>query len=231
MSLSDHIKYYNKVVQGSDEWIALRRGIITASEMKLILTPTLKTANNDKEKAHMYELAAQRITEYVEPHYISDDMLRGCEDEIEARQLYDLTYAKVQEVGFIVNNSQGFKIGYSPDGVVGDDGLIECKGRRQKYQLSTIIEGKVPPEHMLQVQTGLWVTGRKWCDFISYCGGMDMITIRVFPDIDMQEAIVNAATEFEARVNKIVERFRMIQKEGFTLLIPTERRIEMDISI
>ncbi|MDZ7904624.1 MAG: hypothetical protein U5N55_01660 [Cypionkella sp.] len=82
------ITYYPDVEQGSDEWLARRCGVLTASEVKLILTPTLKTANNEKTRAHVWELAAQRITQYVEPSYIGDDMLRGMDDEIKARELY-----------------------------------------------------------------------------------------------------------------------------------------------
>src|ERR1700677_567126 len=113
-SISSHIKYHADLIQGSEEWAAARCGLLTASEMRLILTPTLKIASNDKERSHLYELLAQRITGYVEPHYISDDMLRGKEDEIEARLLYDQHYARVQDVGFVTNNRWGFTIGYSP---------------------------------------------------------------------------------------------------------------------
>ena len=88
------------LVQGSDEWLAARCGLLTASEMHLIVTPTLKAASNDRERAHLYELLAQRITKYVEPRYISDDMLRGQEDEIEAVMIYEREYAKVERVGF-----------------------------------------------------------------------------------------------------------------------------------
>lgn len=230
----DHIKYHDDVVQGSDEWLALRRGILTASEMKLIITPSLKTASNDKEKAHLYELVAQRITGYVEPFYVSDDMMRGHEDEIEARILYQDNYAPVQEVGFITNDSLGFVIGYSPDGLVGEDGFIECKSRRQKYQVKTLLEcivtDTIPDEYMIQIQTGLWVTQRKWCDFISYSGGMEMVTIRVLPDEKIQAAIVAAATEFENRIQAAVEKYHAIKVSGARLL-PTVRRIEQDISL
>lgn len=228
------IKIYKNVVQGSDEWLELRRGLITASEMKLIITPTFKIANNDKEKAHLYELAAQRITGYVEPSYISDDMLRGYEDEIEARQLYSECYHPVQEIGFITSDRFGFTIGYSPDGVVGDNGLIECKGRRQKHQLKTLIEcveaSIIPDEYIIQCQTGLLVSEREWLDFITYCGGMEMAIIRVYPDKKIQDAIIEAATVFEAKIIKTIEKYETIKKSG-ARMIPTERRIELEISL
>jgi hypothetical protein len=228
------ITYYDNVTQGSDEWLALRCGLLTASEMKLILTPKqLKPASNDAERAHVYELLAQRITRYVEPHYISDDMLRGQEDQFYASAAYSREYAPVQEVGFVTNDEWGFTIGYSPDGLVGDDGLIEAKSRRQKYQFQTIIEcvesQTIPDDFVLQVQTGLLVTRRKWCDFISYCGGAHMLTIRVYPDLRVQEAIIAAATAFEAQIAEKIAKYRAIVDSKSVRLLPTERRIEQEI--
>ena len=163
------ITYHENLIQGSPEWHQARCGLLTASEMKLILTPTLKIAANDKQRAHFYELMAQRITGYVDPAYISEDMLRGKEEEIDARIAYEEHYDIVREVGFVTNDKWGFTIGYSPDGLVGTNGQIECKSRRQKFQVETILSDEMPIEFSLQVQTGLLVTEREWCDFISYC--------------------------------------------------------------
>lgn len=223
------IHYHPDLIQGSDAWLTARRGLLTASEMRLIITPTLKVAKNEKASAHLYELLAQRITRYVEPRYVSDDMLRGQVDEIEARTLYAKHYAPVQEMGFITNDEWGFTLGYSPDGLVGDDGLIECKSRRQKFQAETIIAGEMPDEYMIQVQTGLLVTGRRWCDFISYCGGMPMVTIRVPADDAIQDAIIEAATDFELRMSKMEEAYQTSLLGGRH--IPTERRIEQEMFI
>lgn len=223
------IKYHDTVEQGSDEWLALRCGLLTASEMKLIVTPTLKPASNDKERAHLYELLAQRITGYVEPSYISDAMLRGMEDEIEARLQYHKTYAPVTEVGFITNDKWGFTIGYSPDALVGDDGLIECKSRNQKYQIRTIVDyvsaDTIDPDFMIQVQTGLMVSERKWCDLVSYCGGLPMATVRVFPDERIQTAIIDAATAFEKRLAEAHAKYESIVASTTARLIRTERKI------
>jgi len=228
------IEYHDDLEQGSAEWLAARCGLLTASEMKLILTPTLKFADNDKSRAHLWELLAQRITQHVEPHFVGDDQMRGYEDEITARFLYAEKYAPVTEMGFITNDRWGFTLGYSPDGLVGDDGLIECKSRRQKYQIQTLIENApektIPEEYRLQVQTALLVSERKWCDFISYSGGLPMVTIRVFPDPATQEAIVKAATAFEAKIAEKIAAYDALQKSD-TRLIPTERRIEEEIHV
>lgn len=221
------ITYHRDLIQGSEEWIAARRGILTASEMKLIVTPSLKQASNEKERSHIYELLAQRITGYVEPSYISDDMLRGRDDEIEARVLYAKHYAPVEEVGFITNDAWGFTIGYSPDGLVGDDGLIECKSRRQKYQVQTIVSGEMPDDYLMQVQTGLLVTGRKWIDFISYSGGLPMVPIRVYPDAKIHAAILEAAEAFECRLGRAHGAY--LTNVATHRLIPTERRVEEEM--
>lgn len=222
------ITYHPEITQGSDEWHAARCGLLTASEMKLIVTSTLKIASNDKERSHLYELLAQRITGYVEPSYISDAMLRGMDDEIEAVAQYGKTYAPVRLIGFVTNDKWGFTIGYSPDGLVGDDGQVECKSRAQKYQIQTLCDyvsvDAIDPDFMIQVQTGLLVTERKFCDLVSYCGGLPMATVRVLPDPVIQEAIVNAATAFEGRLMDRMEKYEIVLSSK-ARLIPTVRKI------
>ena len=226
------ITYHDHLEQGSQEWHAARCGLLTASEMKLSITPTLKIASNDKERAHLYELLAQRVTKYVEPSYVSDSMLRGMDDEIEAITQYRKTYSPTRPVGFVTNDRWGFTIGYSPDGLVGDDGQIECKSRSQKYQIQTLCEhvpaDAIDPDFVIQVQTGLLVSERKWCDLVSYCGGLWMATVRVFPDAKVQEAIVAAATAFEARMaDKLAAYTAVIGSKA--RLVKTVRKIREEM--
>lgn len=223
------IKYFFDVEQGTEEWLAMRCGILTASEMKFIVTPTLKPASNDKERAHLFELLGQRITQHTEPRYISDDMLRGHEDEIEARIRYAENFAPVTECGFVTNDDHGFVIGYSPDCLVDYDGLIECKSRRQKYQVETILADRVPEEYMLQIQTGLLVTRRKWLDFVSYCAGLPMYVKRVWPEYRYQDAIIAAATDFERRLQEAQEKYAAwIDRQP--VVINTVRTIQEEIT-
>ena len=226
------IEYRDDLIQGSEEWHQARCGLLTASEMRLIVTPTLKAASNDKERAHLYELLAQRITGYVEPKYISDDMLRGIDDENDALKAYGKNYAKVQQVGFVTNDKWGFTIGYSPDGLIGGDGQVECKSRSQKYQIQTLCdyvsEDKIDPDFMIQVQTGLLVTERKWCDLVSYCGGLMMATVRVFPDDTIMEAIIAAAAAFEEKLSKKRAQYNLVLTSK-ARLIPTTRKIREEM--
>lgn len=226
------IIYYKEMIQGSEAWHSIRCGLPTASEMKLLVTPTLKVAANEKERAHMWELLAQRLTKHVEPRYISDDMLRGQEDEIEAVALYAKTYEPIERVGFITNDRWGFTIGYSPDALVGADGLVECKSRGQKYQIQTIVDyvsaDKIDPDFAIQVQTGLMVSERKWCDLISFCGGLPMATVRVYPDEKIQAAILEAVTAFEERLAIAMRKYGEVVSSS-KRLIPTIRRITEEI--
>lgn len=228
------ITYRPDLLQGSEEWHAARCGLLTASEMKLVITPTMKTADNDKSRAHLWELLAQRITKHVEPTYISDSMLRGLDDEIEALATYEKNYAKVKKVGFMTNDKWGFTIGYSPDGLVGDNGQVECKSRAQKYQIQTICDyvsiETIAPDYVIQVQTGLLVSERDWCDLVSYSGGLHMATVRVFPDKKIQDAIVEAATAFEGKLaDKLATYNAMLKSKA--RLIPTERKIRQEMFI
>ena len=228
------ITYHRDIIQGSDEWAAIRCGILTASEMKHVITAkTLKTADNETARQHVWELAAQRISGYVEPSYIGDDMLRGWEDEIKARAKYEEhTGQEVEEVGFITNDKWGFTIGYSPDGcVVGTKGGIECKSRRQKYQVQTVVEWHrlktVPSDFLIQLQTGLLVAEWGWIDLVSYSGGLHMPIMRVYPDLKIQEAIVEAATAFEGKVAEAVADYEKATV-GMAL---TEREVEEEMYV
>jgi hypothetical protein len=214
------ITIYEDLIQGGPEWLQARCGLLTASEMKLILTPTLKIASNDKERAHVYEIAAQRVLNHVEPHYIGDDMLRGKVEEVEARIKYEDNYAPVKQVGFITNDKWGFKLGYSPDGLIGDDGAVEFKSRRQKYQFQTIATGEVPEEFVLQIQAGLLVSERYWIDFVSYCGGMPMFVKRVYADTEIQKAIIEASTKFHQKVDDVIRKYDLTAGT----LVQTERK-------
>ncbi len=226
-----NVTYHNDLEQGSEQWLQARCGLITASEMKLLITPTLKVADSEKTRVHLYELASQRISKYVEPHYVGDDMLRGMADEVDARMCYAANCAPVKDVGFITNSKWGFTLGYSPDGLVGVDGLLECKGRRQKFQVQTIVENvwkdlcaSIPADYVMQCQTGMAVSERKWLDFISYSGGLPMVVIRVWPDPVITEALLTAADEAETKMRAIIADYHgALQSQA--RLFPTQRRI------
>lgn len=221
MSLTIH----DELTQGTTEWLDQRRGMVTASVVGNLITPTLRVADNDTSRGLTALLAAERITGYTDPTFVYDDMWRGIEDEPRAREKYAEKYAPVETVGFMVRDDWGFSIGYSPDGLVGKDGLIEVKSRRQRKHLQTILTDAVPAENMAQLQAGLLVSGRKWIDYVSYCGGMPMWVKRVTPDRAWFKAIVGAAAQFELDAAEMVAAY-MKATEG---LAQTERPVELEM--
>lgn len=267
---------HTELVQGSDEWHDVRRGIVTASTVgNLITTRRLaaldydcpdcgaeaqnpcrsktkagaviktlhtdraevarrspsplifETASNDISRSLTLVLTAERINGWTEESYINDAMWRGIEDEPKARAVYAEHYAPVTEVGFMIEDRWGYRIGYSPDGLVGDDGLIEIKSRSPKAQLATILADVPPTENMPQLQAGLLVSGRKWLDYVSFAAGMPMFVKRVYPDPKWFDAITNAVAAFEANATEMMR----VYDEATTHLHPTERTIDHGLVI
>lgn len=217
------IEYMYDLIQGSEEWHAARLGLLTASQMKNIITATTLKPVAGIEKgtsAFLLDIVAQRAAQWTEESYSSWDMQRGQVEEVYAKDLYIKHRAPVKDCGFITNDHWGFKIGFSADGLVGETGFIEAKSRNQKYQTQTIIDGVVPAEYMMQIQSGFLVTEREWCDFISYSNGLPMFIRRVTPDENTMAAIEEAAFVFEKKAKELLE----IYKDKCAGLIVAPRR-------
>lgn len=248
---------YDTFEQGSDEWLAARCGIPTASVIgglistgiigaagyacpdcgaavdepclsKSTATPkpiksfhdaradvavevsavTYEPATGETARAIAVSLAAERITGHVDPVYVNADMQRGHDEEPLSRDLYAASRGvTVDQVAFMVEDKWGYQIGFSPDGLIGDDGLFETKSRRQKKQVLTVVSGEVPPENYMQLQCGLLVSGRKWIDFASYSNGMPFWTKRVYPNPVAFKAILRAVEKLEADIAEIVAKY------------------------
>ena len=185
------MRIITNIEQGTPEWLALRLGIVTASELECLLV-------NGKGQAgfgvaaftYMDQLIGERITEEAaELPFQTKATIRGHEQEQTARGLYEAREdVTSREVGIILNHG----VGYSPDALIGDDGLIEIKTKLPKFQVGVILAGEVPKEHIAQCQGGLWVSEREWIDFISYWPGMPLFVKRLYRD--------------EALIRKIKER-------------------------
>lgn len=217
---------YPELDQGTDEWLAIRRGIVTASVVGNLLTATGKPANNESSRRLTLSLLAERITGETEPTFMNDDMLRGHLEEPIARDMYAEHFAEGEPVtttGFMIRDDWGWSLGYSPDGLVGDHGLIEVKAPRAKGHLATILGGEVPTQHMAQIQAGLLVSGREWLDFISYYGGLPPFVKRVYADPIWAESIVEAVSAFEDNVAEMTHRYDLATRG----MPSTERRIEL----
>lgn len=226
------IEIYHELQQGTPEWHEARRGIITASEIGRLITKGGKLSDKKESRGLIAEKAAQRITGYIDETPTTPAMQRGHDDEAEARDIYSERVAPVTEVGFITRQFDGVKLGYSPDGLVGDDGLIEVKSRLQKFQMRTLAAAAMPDDYKAQVQAGMMISGRPWCDFISFpaCGGGMMMVLRVDADPSYQALLLEVALEAEAAISKTIATFNDAQASGKARFFNTERREYGDLA-
>ena len=206
------IKYYYDLEQGTNEWLRTRLGIITASVMHQLVTPKGKIADNNDSRGIIYEKVSERVTGEIGEFFTNAHMDRGNTFEPFARDLYSDEIATVKECGFITRKINGVTIGYSPDGLIGDDGLIEIKCPNRTKHVKEIIEGLEPKAYLMQMHTGMLVTDRDWCDYVGYYDGMPMRTVRIERDPAMDILITNAATVFEECVREKIEIYKILTK-------------------
>lgn len=153
--------------QGTPEWLAARVGIVTASRVADILATT-KSGPSASRATYLGELVAEQLTGVsAAPVFMNDDMRRGTELEPDARFAYEIvTGAVAAEVGLVMHPTM--KAGASPDGLVGDDGLVEIKCPRTHVHIGYLEGGRPPAKYLPQMGWQLVCTGRRWVDFASY---------------------------------------------------------------
>jgi len=183
-------------VQYSPEWWEARRGVPTASSFDRIIQPT-KGLYSGAASKYIAQLVAETI--HMDPGAMTERpmnpaMRHGIETEAEARKWYEMhTECDVRQVGFVVSGCGRF--GCSPDGLVGEDGLLELKCPQPATHVEYLMERVLPNEYKAQVHGQLLVTGRKWVDFMSYAAMYPPFVIRIVPD------------EFTVKLRKLLERF------------------------
>lgn len=202
------LRVYSELEQGSPEWLAARCGLLTASQLHKLITPTLKVANNDTSRRLTETLVAERITGHVEYVHPSFAMQRGTLDEPHSRQMYSELHAPVLEVGFGTNTIGGHVLGASPDGLVGTNGGIESKSREPHIQLRTILANEVPTENLAQVHGCIVTFEREWWDYLSYAGGWPLHVIRVYRDPLWETVIRDAVDSFEENATLMEATYR-----------------------
>lgn len=188
--------------QGTQEWLDARLGRPSASQFYKLITTTGKPSASADE--YINTMIAERIVGYSEPIHVNEWMIRGTELEPEARAMYELiTDVEVQEVGFILDDCGEF--GCSPDGLVGEDGGIEIKCPSPKNHIAWSRKGVCPSKHYAQVQGCLYITGRKWWDFMSYHPEMKPFIVRVERD---EKFIEKLADQISLAVEEIKSEVR-----------------------
>lgn len=191
--------------QGTPEWFAARLGIPTASEFSTVLAKGRGGGESVTRRKYLLTLAAQRLTgEVVQTWAGNEHTERGHAMEDDARRLYAFQNdAEPQLVGFMRRGEAGA----SPDSLIGDSGLLEIKSKLPHLHLDVIERDRLPPEHVAQVQGQLWVSGREWCDFVSYWPKLPIFIKRVERDEEYIKTLAQAVADFNGEVAAIVAKY------------------------
>lgn len=200
--------------QRTPEWFAERLGKITASRIADVVGKTKSGGYGAARKNYMAELLCQRLTGQQEEKFTSAAMQHGTDTEPAARAMYMLeTGTDVTETGFIPHPTIAMS-GASPDGLAGEDGLIEIKCPNTATHLEFLQSRKPKHEYLLQMQWQMACTGRQWCDFVSYDDRLPeklaYRCIRIPRDdkliAELEEEAVKFLTELDKTVRQLEEQ-------------------------
>lgn len=196
------------VEQGSDEWHQLRLGKVTASRVADVMAKT-KSGVSASRGNYLVQLAIQRVTGVVEESYTNDAMQWGVDNEAQARVAYEIASQNfVDQVAFVLHPTiEGF--GASPDGLVGECGLVEIKCPNSATHWSYIKANEPPNKYYIQMQAQMACTNTQWCDFVSFDPRMPerskLLIVRVPRNVEfiaeMEAEIKEFLSEVEVEVN------------------------------
>ncbi len=188
-----------EIEQGTAEWFTARAGKPSASCFDKLLTS--KAEPSKQRDKYLRRLAGELVIGRAAESFSNGPTDRGNEMEAEARNLYELLKdIKIKQVGLCFPDEKRL-CAASPDGLCGEDGLIEIKCPLIETHVEYLLDGVLPTEYFQQIQGQLYVTGRKWVDFVSYYPGLKPLIVRVEPDKKFQAAL---AVEIEV-CNKLIQ--------------------------
>jgi putative phage-type endonuclease len=198
--------------QGTDAWFNIRIGKVTASRVADVLAKT-KTGYSTTRDNYMAQLVCERLTGQKGESFTNAAMQHGTETEPLARAAYEARYdVLVDEVGFVPHPTIEMS-GASPDGLVGDDGLIEIKCPNTATHIETLLSESVPNKYYTQMQFQLSCTGRQWCDFLSFDNRLPtelQMFVKRVPRDDMyikliEDEIVKFLAELDTKINQLMK--------------------------
>lgn len=195
--------------QGTDEWLQERLGVVTGSNFSCIITPGGKATTGTKADTYMKTLLAEwYVGKPVDTFDPTQWMQRGTELEPEARAYYEmLKEVDVEQVGLCFKDELR-RVGASPDGLVGDNGLLEVKCPKASTMVSYMLDGGLPSTYKPQVQGQLWVTEREYCDFLAYHPDFKPFMVRVERD----ERYIKSLSELvEVFVEEMLEKRKQLK--------------------
>ncbi|MCZ2158831.1 YqaJ viral recombinase family protein [Bartonella sp. 220] len=199
--------------QRTAEWFQARLGKVTASNVYNVLSKTAKGLPTSKYEDYKMKLITERLTGEISQSYITPSMQWGIEHEEDALKEYEFIYdADIIKCGFIPHPTIKMA-GASPDGLIGEDGLVEAKCPQSTTHLRFFMYDEIKPEYIAQMQFQMACTGRKWCHFISYnpqfvgrSTGLRMKVKRIHRDDEQIEQITKAVEVFLAEIEQDMEQ-------------------------
>lgn len=201
---------YKDLEQGSDEWRAARLGHVSASSVADVMSKgRSEGSESETRKKYRLKIAAERLTGASGDSYSNAAMEWGNEQEPFARMAYEAHRdVMVDKTGFWLHPSIKW-LGVSPDGLVGDDGLVEIKCPNTTTHLEWVFAGKTPAQHMKQIQCQLWVLDRAWCDFVSFDPRLpkrnQLMIVRTMRDDKLIAEMETEVKKFLAEVDAMIE--------------------------
>ena len=201
------MKIYN-FEQRTEDWYNIRKGKMTASNAETII------ANGKGLETYIYNLMAEYYSSAEKENYINADMQRGIDLEPEARLEFEFyTDLDVQEVGFIEHNEF---IGVSPDGLIGNDGLIEIKCPNDSIYFKLLLSNNIKPEYIAQMQMQMYVTDRQYCYFVSYNPNFEksLYIKKINRDEEMIDKLKKGLERGTELIKEIKENFRKVGTNG-----------------
>jgi putative phage-type endonuclease len=200
--------------QRTPEWYSMRSGCATGSKVADIMTKLKKGGYGAARANYVLEVAWSRLTGLTMDHYVSPAMLFGMENEPLARAAYEIaTDSMVSEVGLALHPRIKF-FAASPDGLIGDRGVLECKCPNSSTHLTYLLRGEVPEEYQWQMLAEMACCERDWCDFVSFDPRMPdnlQLFVRRFHRDEARIAEMEAEVElFLTEVEQTLEKLKAV---------------------
>ena len=198
------------IEQGSERWVSDRLGKVTGSKVSAVMSKGRGSAPSKTAETYLFELIAERLTGEPKPFFINDAMKHGTETEPQCRAMYELkNNVEVREIAYF---QEGDYLLGSPDGLVGDDGLCEYKCPDTTTQLKRALTDDYAADYKPQIQFLLWISGRKWCDFVSFDPRLNCdagyLQQRVYRDEEYIQEMREKIAAFVAKMNEILTKLK-----------------------
>lgn len=198
--------------QGSSSWLFARAGLLTASEFDEIVTPEFKLRTGERPEKYIIGKVTEKLL--GQPLNLEQvgtfAMNNGTLLEAETIPWYEFTYGiKIKRVGFCTTDDG--KVGASPDGLIGEDGGIEVKNPLPQTHLKYLLDGVVPSQYLPQLHFCLYVTQRKWWEFVSYSRQFPKLIVRVERDEAIQAKIHEAVCAFNRSFDEKLARIQELK--------------------